>query len=314
MPFRTWRHVVSLHEDGTRLDALLAVRLPGALGVDLSRAAIRRLVMGGAIRTNGIVQRRPGLLLASGTSVDARVNLDRLAPRAEPALAALSPADILYEDEDVIAIAKPAGVSTHASADPRRPDLVSMLRTWLGSGGAGAPAYVGVHQRLDRETSGVVLFTRTLRANGPLARAFADHAVLKVYHALVVPAGRPLCRAWTIDAPLAPAGTGASSRMTRSPGGLAARTDVRLVEERRHAWLVEARPRTGRRHQVRAHLADAGLPILGDTRYGAPASGPSRAPRIMLHCARLELQHPVAGTPLAVACEWPDDFRARLGR
>jgi RluA family pseudouridine synthase len=312
MPFHTWRHAVARHEDGWRLDAVLADHLPRALDRDLSRAAIRRLLVGGAVRVNGITERRPGVRILSGSSVSARVDLDRLTPRAEPPSAHLSRLDVLYEDEDLIAITKPAGISTHASADPRRPDVVSIVRRMLASSASGGEPYVGVHQRLDRETSGVVLFTKSARANGPLARAFAGHAVVKVYHALVVPSPRRPRRAWTIDVPLAVTGSGAASRMASSPGGLPSRTDVRLVEQRPHAWLVEARPQTGRRHQVRAHLADAGLPVLGDTRYGAPGDGPSRAARVMLHCARLELRHPITEAPLVLACDWPDDFRAAL--
>jgi RluA family pseudouridine synthase len=313
MAFSTWRHVVASHENGLRLDALVAAHLPRALDRDLSRAAIRRLLVAGAVRVNGIAQRRPGVPVVAGSSLSARVDLGRLVPRAEPPVARLSGADILYEDDDLVAVAKPAGISTHASADPRRPDVVSMVRRWLlDTHRARGEPYVGVHQRLDRETSGVLLFTKTTRANGALARAFAEHAMVKVYHALVVPSPSRPRRSWTIDIPLAATGSGAASRMASSPRGLPSRTDVRIVEERPHAWLVEARPQTGRRHQVRAHLAGAGLPVLGDTRYGAPASGPSRAPRVMLHCASLELRHPETGASLVLACDWPADFRAAL--
>jgi RluA family pseudouridine synthase len=308
---RTWSHVVHRGEDGLRLDAVLAARLPAALGLSLSRSQIRRLVMGGAVRVDRVALRRPGMLLSAGERLDARVDPAKLTPRAEPAAPRLSAVDVLYEDDDLIAIAKPAGVATHASADPRRPDVVSLLRAWLSAGhGPDARPYVGVHQRLDRETSGVVLFTRSERANRSLARAFAGHDVVKVYHALTVPARGRVPARWSIEMPLGPSGRGAASRMTAMPGGLPARTDVRLIERRAHALLLEARPRTGRRHQIRAQLADAGLPILGDTRYGAPSTGASGAPRLMLHCARLEIRHPVTDAALAIDCPWPADFRA----
>jgi len=314
---RPWHHVVTHDEAGLRLDDVLAVRLPAALGRDFSRSEIRRVIMGGAVRVGATIVRRPGLPLAAGLPIEARIDIGRLALRAEPAAPILGRRDILHQDDDVIAIAKPAGISTHASADPRRPDMVSLVRAYLsavepGRSDDAAPSYVGVHQRLDRETSGVLLFARAERANAGLARAFADHAVIKVYHALTVP-GQPPAR-WTLDAPLASSGTGGSARVTASRHGLPARTDCRLLERRRHALLIEARPRTGRRHQVRAHLADAGLPILGDTRYGAPATGQSAAPRVMLHCARLELTHPVTGGPLVLECPWPDDFSRVLER
>jgi RluA family pseudouridine synthase len=312
MSLRTWRHVVSRHEHGCRLDAICGAHLPAALGRDLSRAEIRRLVMAGAVRVDGLQHRRPGSAIREGASIEARVDLARVATRAGQSRVRLSERDILLEDDDLIAVAKPAGVSTHATADPRRPDLVSLVREWLASGGAPGAPYVGVHQRLDRDTSGVVLFTKTERANGPLARAFAAHAIVKSYHALTIVPRRRVPDAWSIDLPLAMSGRGATSCMVPTTGGLGARTDVRILERRRHAWLVEARPVTGRRHQVRAHLAHEGLPVLGDVRYGAPASGRSSAERVMLHCARLELRHPVTAAALAIECAWPRDFAARL--
>jgi 23S rRNA-/tRNA-specific pseudouridylate synthase len=140
---------------------------------------------------------------------------------------------------------------------------------------------VAVHQRLDRDTSGVVLFATDRRANEGLARAFEGRRVEKTYLALAarppVPPDRPL----RLSLPLAAAGPGGRSRVVG--GGEGARTAVTEVVVREvlaGALLVEARPLTGRKHQVRAHLAHAGMPILGDPVYG---NAGGRAQRLMLH-------------------------------
>jgi 23S rRNA-/tRNA-specific pseudouridylate synthase len=178
--------------------------------------------------------------------------------------------------------------------------------------GEGEP-YLAVHQRLDAGTSGVALFVLSPEANAGLARALAERRVTKTYHAL---AGRPrrLERpAWTIDAPLALEGSGRRARMVPSDRGRASSTDVRVLRRLRAALLIEARPRTGRRHQIRAHLAAAGLPLLGDVRYGGAAQlGRLRVPRPMLHALRLELAHPVTSAPLVVECPYPRDFQQLL--
>ncbi len=314
MPARDWRHVVTPAEEGLRLDTVLASRLPAVTGGEISRAAIRRLVMAGAVRVGPAAVRRPGLPLIAGTLIAARVDPGRLIPADQSSVFQLTSADVLFADDVLLAIAKPAGIPTHAGADARRPDMVTVARRYLASRAAPAAPYVGVHQRLDRETSGVLLFAIDERANAGLARAFEDRAVVKVYHAITVPARQALPAEWTVEARLAPHGTGRMSRMAVDAGGQEARTAFRLLERLAHGLLVEARPQTGRRHQVRAHLAHVHLPILGDTRYGAPAAGPSRASRVMLHCTRLELPHPLTGRTLVIECPWPDDFRRAARR
>jgi RluA family pseudouridine synthase len=304
MPARPWHHVVSLDDAGIRLDTLLVRELATIVGWDISRAAIRRLIMAGAVRVDGRPVRRPGLPLPAGAVARAHVHAARLSPG--PSHEGLDPQDILFEDADLLAIAKPAGIPTHAAADARRSDMVSLAREYLAGRDPGRPPYVAVHQRLDRDTSGVLLFGIAERANQGLARAFADREVTKVYHAIVHAPRRRLPERWVVDVPLAPAGTGRSSRMASDPRGQPARTEFRVLERWRDLWLVDARPYTGRRHQVRAHLAHRGLPIAGDTRYGAPAD--PGTPRVMLHCARLELRHPVNGQPLVIECPWPADF------
>jgi RluA family pseudouridine synthase len=295
---------------GRRLDLAVHEWLSGALGRPLSKATIRRLIMSGAIRLDGRPVRRPGAGLGEGARLDASIDECRLPARAGAEAAERAP--VLFEDRFLIAVAKPAGLSTHASADPGRPDLFTLVRRQVGG---GAPAYLGLHHRLDRSTSGVVLFTKDPAANAGLAAQFEGRQVEKTYHALTArPSGREVEESWRVEGQLAATGSGRRARMVRvSEGGRLSATRFSLLARARSALLVEARPETGRKHQIRAHLCECGLPILGDERYGgARRVGTHEIPRAMLHARRLSLSHPVTGACLAIDCPYPDDFRLLL--
>jgi 23S rRNA pseudouridine1911/1915/1917 synthase len=306
---------VTAAEHLRRLDDLVGARLHAAVGRRLSRSVVRRLVMAGAVRVEGRPVRRPGMPVAEGHVVEALVDPRRLPARdaSARARAAADQVRVVYRDEVLLAVDKPPGVPVHATADAARRDLFSAVRDFLAHerhARGGAMPYLGLHHRLDRDTSGVVLFTTDPSANGPLARAFADRTVSKAYHALTVP-GEVSRDAWTVTIPLGMVGTGRHARMGAVKHGDAAETTFRLLRRLGGAHLVEARPVTGRKHQVRAHLSAGGSPILGDGRYG----GPSRVsgieiPRVMLHALRLDLPHPITGRPFSIRCPYPDDFEA----
>jgi 23S rRNA pseudouridine1911/1915/1917 synthase len=307
---------------GIRLDVLVGRDLPARLNRTLSKSAVRRIIMAGAIRVGGRLLQRPGSTLDAGTRLQVLVDLARLdaAARRTSHRAHLTAADILYEDDDLIAVAKPAGLQVHPSADPARDDLVSSVKRLLASRAGGhrslrghAP-YLGIHQRLDVETSGCVLFTKTERANPGVAGQFEHHTVEKIYHAIVVHPVAPLPARWTCRARVARVGRGKHARVeTVREGGQDAETAFAVLESTPAAALVEARPKTGRTHQIRAHLADAGAPILGDVRYGAPADiAGCRVARVMLHAMRLSLDHPASGARLVISCPYPEDFRVAL--
>ncbi len=308
-------------DNGVRLDLFLARDLPGRIDRTLSRATVRRLIMAGTVRMSGRPIRLPAYQLHARARVVVDVDIARLdaSQPIDTGPHALAEDDVLFEDDDLIAMAKPAGLQMHPSADAARDDLVAAVKRLLaarhpgGNETAGAP-YLGLHQRLDIDTSGVVLFTKAERANARLSVLFETHGVEKVYHAVVVCPARPLPSHWTCHAPVERVGTGRRTRVevVRS-GGQPAETAFLVIEALPGAALVEARPRTGRTHQIRAHLAHAQAPILGDEPYGAPLRlAGCVAPRVMLHATRLSLPHPVTGAPLTVECPYPPDFRRVL--
>jgi RluA family pseudouridine synthase len=289
---------VSAEEAGLRLDRLVEAWVAGALAGPVSRAAVRRLVMAGAVRVSGRPLRRPGAPVSAGMRIDVLVDASRLGPAPAERETALrfGPERFLYRDAFLLAVDKPAGLPMHATADAARPNLYDLVKAHLlAEGGHG---YLGLHQRLDRETSGVVVFTLDARANAPLAHAFARGiGVAKTYHALCARPTRRVPERWRVSGPL-------------GGDGPQAETAFRLLRTLPHALLVEARPTTGRKHQIRIHLAEGSLPILGDTRYGSPRD--RSVPRVLLHAHRLELTHPVTGAPLAITSPYPPDFRERL--
>ena len=239
---------------------------------------------------------------------------------AAPAEAfAWGPERVLFEDEWLIVVDKPAGLPTQPTLDARRASVHATLAGFLHARDGGTP-YLGLQHRLDRDTSGVLLFTRDARANRGVTELFAGKAVRKTYFALAV-AGAGTPDAWEVANHLGGVGReGKASRFgaVRS-GGDPARTSFRVVERLSGAVLVEASPQTGRTHQIRVHLAGGGHPILGDPFYGGPTRVPAGrkggmigVPRVMLHAAGLEFVHPMTQAAVKTTCPWPQDFETCL--
>ena len=304
-----WR--VAPSQAGLRLADVLSAWLGEALCRPVPMARVRALAASGGVRVNGEVQKAAGRPVRAGQRVEALVVSELLRPRAAATDRPfrLTSAAILYRDAALLAVDKPPGLPTHATADAARPSLVGHVEAFLAAAGAGS--YVAVHQRLDRDTSGIVLFATDPRANENLARAFSEREVEKTYVALTArPAVLPR-RRLRVSAPLSPPGPAGGRRV--GVGGEQAKraeTDVVVREVLVDALLVEARPLTGRKHQVRAHLAHAGMPILGDAVYGDAG----RAPRLMLHARSLVLPHPLTGRVLAIESPLPSDIEAVLAR
>jgi 23S rRNA (cytosine1962-C5)-methyltransferase len=214
---------------------------------------------------------------------------------------------ILHEDADLIAIDKPAGVPSQA-ADPERPDdVVTRLARHLVS--RGSDGYLGVHQRLDRDTSGVLVYARRREANKSLASQFEGRRAAKTYLAAVT-GWRARRGRVTLRDVLGPDDRGGSRVLPpgRAKEGVVAVTHVKEVARSGDRALLELTLETGRMHQARVQLAHAGAPIAGDGMYGG-----SRAPRLMLHAASLAMEHPRSGRIL-VEAPVPPDFELWLAK
>lgn len=215
--------------------------------------------------------------------------------------------DVLHEDNHLLVVNKPAGLLTQGdrSGDPT---LLEAARDYLRVKYAKpGNVYVGMVHRLDRNVSGVVVLARTSKAAGRLGGQFRDGTVTKIYWAVVHgvpdPASGEL-RSWL-------AGEGDRRGVTRAAaepfaGAKEALLRYHVGDSARDRALVEVRPVTGRRHQIRAQFALAGHPLLGDVKYGAPERFSGH--RIALHAYRLEIAHPVGGRPLAIETAPPGDW------
>lgn len=212
---------------------------------------------------------------------------------------------VLFEDEDLLAVAKPSGLPTMPSGGFLEHCLLSLVRRRY-------PAATPAH-RLGRGTSGVVLFGRTSLAMQGLAATWRDHRAEKVYRALVV--GQPEGDAFTITTPIGPVEHALLGTVhAASATGKASTSHVRVIARRGEASLVEVRIETGRPHQIRIHMAACGHPLLGDPLYAAGGGLLGTAlpgdEGYLLHALRLSLPHPRTGRPFSVACVPPPELRA----
>lgn len=286
--------VTELPED-PRLDKVIPLHVK-----TLSRGAARRLIEGGAVYLNRKRCQQNGKLVRAGDKVRVMEAPER---REEQADWEFTADRILFEDADWIVVNKPPGIPTHETIDSSRHHLVRSIQLFLGQREKILPAkvYLGIHHRLDVNTSGVLLFTKRKEANAPVAKAFQERHVQKTY--LAVSLGE-LAEPTVIKSFLAESKQNKRKIASVRSGGKYAETAVRALETKliqsRRVSLIEAAPKTGRTHQIRVHLAESDLPILGDETYGVRFPG---VKRVLLHAWKLELLGKTFRAPL------PDDFR-----
>jgi RluA family pseudouridine synthase len=306
-----------------RLDALLAEWLPEALGRPVSKSKGRKLIMAGAVRVNGKPVRVASRALLQGANIEAYIDLAKLfedSPSRDRPFE-LMPDRILFEDDDLIVVDKPPGIPSQPTADETRDNLLAALHRFLSKRDRTVNPYVGVHHRLDRDTSGAVLFTKSHRVNAATAEMFSKHLVVKTYEALTVPRRSSglrttLAREWTIRNHLGKI----SSKSKRArygavdSRGTPAETSFRLIAEYPGGTWIKAIPKTGRTHQIRVHLSEYGLPILGDDLYGSDSAENGPAPRLMLHAAQLIFPHPITRRKMSVESPLPGDFQQCLSQ
>jgi 23S rRNA pseudouridine955/2504/2580 synthase len=291
-----------------RLDNFLLGRLKG-----VPKTLIYRIIRKGEVRVNG-KRAKPEQRVVQGDVV--RVPPLRLAEQGAPALPGAQlqqhlRAAILHEDEQLLVLNKPAGLAVHAGTGMKL-GVIEALRAMY-------PEVAGLElvHRLDKGTSGCLLLAKTGKARKALTDAFREQHVHKVYHLIV--AGQWPQKLTRVELALQRQEErggdqgGGERRVEVDPEGKAARTDFRVLQRLgTAATLVEARPSTGRTHQIRVHATAQGFPLLGDDKYSTPQSerlGKQRGVhRLCLHAAALEFRHPVSGQLLRVEAPYDEAF------
>lgn len=309
-----------------RLDKFLASRAQ-----DLSRARAQNLIKGGQATVNDATVTAPKHAVQPGDAVALRI------PEAEPAEPEPEsiPLKVVYEDDEIIVIDKPAGLVVHPAAGNWTGTLVNALLAHCGDtlSGIGGVRRPGIVHRLDKDTSGLIVAAKTDRAHRGLKAQFADHGrsgrMLREYQAIVW--GAPLPALGTIRAPIARHPTHRLKHAVAPARGREAITHYRTLakyslrgahgKDKTVAALVACRLETGRTHQIRVHMAHIGHPVIGDPLYATGFSNrvaalPEQARsailslnRQALHAGRLGIEHPDTGAYLSFKSELPQDMR-----
>jgi 23S rRNA pseudouridine1911/1915/1917 synthase len=306
--------VVDRGDARQRLDRVLARRLPNEPG--FSRARLQRWIREGCVRANGVPATRPSRRLVEGERLQLELPLaQRPVPLAEDI-----PLTIIYEDDDLCVVDKPAGLVVHPTRRYSAGTLINALLWRESSRDGRGPRLV---HRLDKDTSGLLIVARHRSVHAALARAMTRGAVIKTYLAAVY--GTPRSARDRIDLRIGrdpPTGRLLASRHHGRPCS----TLYQVIEEstgaRRGISLLQCTLVTGRLHQIRVHLHAIGCPLVGDPVYGEPRwrgiadsalADLARAfPRQALHAWRLAFTHPVSGAPMELTAPVPADFQRLL--
>ncbi|CED91028.1 MAG: RluA family pseudouridine synthase [Actinomyces succiniciruminis] len=287
---------------GQRLDAALA-RMTG-----LSRSKVEALCAAGRVRIDGAAADK-----AQRLEADTTIEADLPDPRPPaPAPTPVEGMGILYEDADIVVVDKPAGVAAHPSVGWDGPDVLGALRAMhISVATSGAAERQGIVSRLDVGTSGVMIVAKGERAYSVLKRAFREHTVDKVYHAVVQ--GHLDPSSGTIDAPIG-RHPGREWKMAIIDGGRESITHYDVIEFMPRASLVEVHLETGRTHQIRVHMAAVGHPCVGDATYGADPtlSAQTGLRRQWLHATELTIAHPLTGRRMTFHSDYPEDLARAL--
>jgi 23S rRNA pseudouridine1911/1915/1917 synthase len=290
------KHSFAVSEAGSRLDACVAGALP-----EISRTYAQRLIAEGLITVNGQAA-KAGRKLAPGDIVSVTV------PPPQPCELAAEdiPLNIVYEDKDLLVVDKPAGLTVHpAPGNPCHTLVNALLFRFPELAGEDA-LRPGIVHRLDKDTSGLIIVARNRAAHNRLAAQFKSRAVTKAYLALVN--GHISPEKGVIDAPIG-RDPKRRQRMAVTGSGRPARTEYSVIKYIGNYTLVEARPRTGRTHQIRVHLASIGHPVAGDATYGAKSTLLGRQ---FLHAYRLGFRLPSDDRYVEFESPLPPDLQRAL--
>ena len=299
---------------GVTLNDFLREKIPEAIGGEsaggkISNGKIRRLIVAGAVYVDGVQRRISSWKLKKGSSVEVHLDEEKFFYEKTPddVECRITDADVLYEDDFLIVVNKPAFIPTEGTVVKDRFSMHSAVVEYLWSRNPSLrnPPYAGIMHRLDRETSGVLLFTKSRTVNAAVHDMFESHKAVKTYRA-VCSENRPgsVSKSFTVENHIGRVSPKSArcriGLLDESKGGQYARTDFTVAAKKDGLVYVDCTLHTGRTHQIRVHLSLSGLPIVGDELYGGKKGFDENRGRIMLHARSLTFPHPVSGETIAV--------------
>lgn len=296
-------------------EGLVGLRTDAAISkiLGLSRATVATLADEGQIKMNGNVVDKATKLIADGW-LEVEVPEPRFFSEVDLESEPRVELPVVFEDEDLILIDKPAGVAAHPSVGWTGPTVLGALHTaGYRISTSGVPERRGIVHRLDVGTSGLMMVAKTEVAYSALKRAFKQRQVEKIYHSLVQ--GHPDPIRGTIDAPIG-RHPGAEYKFAVLSSGKASITHYEVLEMHSSASLVEVHLETGRTHQIRVHFSALKHPCVGDLTYGADPVLAARVnlERQWLHAVRLAFQHPVSGKQMEFESNYPAELESALNK
>ncbi len=316
-PRTHWDLTVELPDAGLRLDRFMAKRVRWR-----SRTDLQEMIADGLVTVNGVARRKPSVRLKDQDRVVISIPEQEGLP--DPADI---PIDVIHEDEALIAVHKRPGIVVHPTSGHTLENVLSAMHArFRDTANPESDRVPHICHRIDKETSGVLLFAFSEKWKAAVSAQFERRTVSKQYEALVY--GHMPAREGEIDAPILHRTEG-WPRLIVNDAGLPSRTSWRVEDEFSHASLVRFFPHTGRTHQIRVHAAHVGHPLLCDDTYGGarpvfasclrgvpegerpPGEQPILS-RVALHSARLALTHPASGEPFVAEAPLPDDLAAAV--
>jgi len=292
-------YIVSEEQDGIRLDAFLSSELK------ISRSQVQKLISANMVQVDNTIVNKSGF----GLKKEMQVHVELPKEPTTEVLPYEFPLRVLFEDESLLIIDKPAGMVVHPAPGHPADTLVNALKAKYGflPSLAGAER-AGIVHRLDMDTSGLLLVAKTSEALNTLSSLFAHRQIEKGYIALVK--GLPSHKLGRIEAPIG-RDTAHRQKMALRKSGKPAITEYRVCHSYKHHALLEVKPLTGRTHQIRLHLASIGHPIYADALYGSAEKDLSRQ---FLHASALSFIHPITQKPLSFCSALPPDLQEILDK